>query len=107
MTGVEDLLRLYIVHPHFGVLAFVLWHGQIGSIAGGQWPSSQTRAFVAVENADVVLPRNVAKEPWAGRFQYDGCDMVGIAFGVAKFLGRTRVNDTEQTISSMRLPAAI
>src|SRR5947208_483606 len=32
MTGVEDLLRLYIVHPHFGVLAFVMWHGQIVAI---------------------------------------------------------------------------
>jgi hypothetical protein len=32
MTGVEDLLRLYIVHQHFGVLAFVMWHGQIVAI---------------------------------------------------------------------------
>src|SRR5439155_26199983 len=45
-------------------------------------------SFVAVENADIVLPRNVAKEPWAGRFQYDGFDMVGIDFDVAKFQNR-------------------
>ena len=88
-------------------MRFVEGHGDIAFIAGGQGPSSQTRAFVAVENADIVLPRNVAKEPWAGRFQYDGFDMVGIDFDVAKFLGGIRVNDTDQRIRIMRLPSAI
>src|SRR5438477_341311 len=35
MAGVEILLRLYIVHPHFGVFAFAVRHSQVVAIQFG------------------------------------------------------------------------
>src|SRR5207248_1031679 len=29
MIGIEEFLRLYLVHPHFCILAFMVRHGQI------------------------------------------------------------------------------
>ena len=89
------------------MICFVEGHGDVGLIARGQGPSRQQGAFIAVQNADGILPRDVTKQAGAGLFQHEGFHTVGNDFDIAKLLGGVCVNDADQGIRSMGFSTAI